>query len=103
MIWFRLKPSRLLPPPHQLIEYVIGPLQITDIWAERCDGHVVYKYKFQKANLETQSWWAPQDSKHQPGISLAIHVEAATSASSWNKMQAAKDIEGEAESELKNI
>ena len=55
----------------------MGPFQITDIWAEKCDGHVVYKYKFQKTNLETRSWWAPQDSNYQPGISLAIRVEVA--------------------------
>lgn len=39
--------------------------QVTDIWAEKNDrGKVIFKFRFEKLDLGSKSWWAAKDSAH---------------------------------------
>lgn len=42
--------------PHQY--NVLGYFQVTDVWPEMNDGHVCFKYRFEKIDLSERSWWA---------------------------------------------
>lgn len=41
---------------------VMDWFQVTDVWAEKFNGKVCYKFRFEKIELEKKSWWAPKDS-----------------------------------------
>ena len=46
--------------PH---EYnVLDHFQITDIWAEKNNGVTCFKYRLEKIDLASKSWWAPKGS-----------------------------------------
>ena len=53
----------------------MGSFQVTYIWTEKCDGHIVYKYKFQKTDLGRRSWWTPRGTQYSPGTSETKALE----------------------------
>lgn len=36
--------------------------QVTHIWAEKSRGKICFKYRFEKMDLKSKSWWAPSNS-----------------------------------------
>lgn len=46
--------------PHRYC--VMDWFQVTDVWAEKLNGKVCYKFRFEKIELETKGWWAPKGS-----------------------------------------
>lgn len=48
---------------------------ITHIWAEKSYGKICFKFRFQKLNLATKSWWAPADSP-MPAVSRNYDIKA---------------------------
>lgn len=36
--------------------------KVTDVWAEKLNGKVTYKFRFEKVELGKKSWWAPKGS-----------------------------------------
>lgn len=42
--------------PHRYC--VMDWFQVTDIWAEKCDGKIGFKFRFEKIDLDHKSWWA---------------------------------------------
>ena len=46
-------PSKI---PHRYC--VMDYFQITDIWAEKSNGKTCFKFRFEKIDLHTKSWWA---------------------------------------------
>lgn len=40
--------------------------QVTYVWAEKFNGKVCYKFRFEKIELEKKSWWAPKGSPLPP-------------------------------------
>ncbi|MCJ1383484.1 hypothetical protein MMC17_006598 [Xylographa soralifera] len=46
--------------PHQFC--VMDWFQVTDIWAEKNNGKVCFKFRFEKLDCTTKSWWAPKGS-----------------------------------------
>ena len=60
-----------MPHPYN----VLGYFQITDIWPEENQGCVCYKYRFEKIDLVTQSWWAADPELIQPDYSIKAKVE----------------------------
>ena len=47
-------PSKI---PHRYC--VMDFFQVTDIWAEKSHGKTCFKFRFEKIDLGTKSWWAP--------------------------------------------
>lgn len=41
---------------------VMDWFQVTDVWAEKFNGKICYKFRFEKIELEKKSWWAPYNS-----------------------------------------
>lgn len=50
-------PSRV---PHRYC--VMDFYQVTEIWAEKSKGKTCFKFRFEKIDLATKSWWAPAGS-----------------------------------------
>lgn len=46
--------------PHRYC--VMDWFQVTDVWAEKFNGKVCYKFRFEKIELEKKSWWASKGS-----------------------------------------
>ena len=46
--------------PHRYC--VLDFFQVTDIWAEKSNGRTCFKFRFEKIDLATKSWWAPAGS-----------------------------------------
>lgn len=46
--------------PHRYC--VMGYFQLTDYWAEKSNSKVCFKYRFEKIDLKSKSWWAPEGS-----------------------------------------
>ena len=46
--------------PHRYC--VIPDVHITDHWDEKSNGHVVVKFRFEKMDLNSKSWYAAEDS-----------------------------------------
>lgn len=40
--------------------------KVTDVWAEKFNGKVCYKFRFEKIELDKKSWWAPKGSFPPP-------------------------------------
>ncbi|KAI9779951.1 MAG: hypothetical protein M1839_007107 [Geoglossum umbratile] len=45
---------------------VLGWFKVTDVWCERIDGMKCFKFRFEKVDLESPSWWAPAGSPDPP-------------------------------------
>ena len=56
----------------------MGWFQVTDVWAEKENELVVYRYRFEKLDLSTKSWWASRSSP-DPAFS-PVHPPTATRA-----------------------
>ena len=41
---------------------VMDWFQVTYVWAEKFNGKICYKFRFEKIELEKKSWWAPKGS-----------------------------------------
>ena len=52
-----LCPSKV---PHRYC--VMDFFQVTDIWAEKSNSKTCFKFRFEKIDLSTKSWWAPAGS-----------------------------------------
>ena len=59
--------------PHQYC--VMDWFQVTDIWAEKNNGKVCFKFRFEKLDCTTKSWWAPKGSP-EPVCSLILPPRA---------------------------
>lgn len=49
--------------------------QVTDIWPEKQNGKICYKFRFEKIDLTTKSWWAPAGSS-LPSLARSGTVKA---------------------------
>lgn len=54
----------------------MGEFHVTDIWAEKTNGKVTWKFRFEKIDLSRKSWWAPEDSNSSPEKREASEVKA---------------------------
>ncbi|MCJ1286510.1 hypothetical protein MMC26_005856 [Xylographa opegraphella] len=59
--------------PHQYC--VMDWFQVTDVWAEKNRGKVCFKFRFEKIDRKTKSWWAPKGSP-EPFPSLTLPPRA---------------------------
>ncbi|MCJ1470214.1 hypothetical protein MMC07_008859 [Pseudocyphellaria aurata] len=50
--------------PHRYC--VMGFFQVTHIWAEKSNGKTCFKFRFEKMDLESKSWWGPSGSPMPP-------------------------------------
>ena len=44
--------------PHRYC--VLDHFRVTNVWTEKKDGKIEYKYRFEKVDLATRSWWSPE-------------------------------------------
>ena len=60
-----------MPHEYQVLDY----FHVTDIWAEKNDKKICYKFRFEKCNLTEQSWWAAAGSQEprEPDYSAQHH------------------------------
>jgi len=66
-------PSRV---PHRYC--VLGAFHVTDIWPEKSESCVIYKFRMEKVDLARKSWWAPENEGPVPKnqkIQKAIALE----------------------------
>lgn len=49
---------------------VMDWFKVTDVWAEKFNDKVCYKFRFEKIELEKKSWWAPKDSPLPPSTRI---------------------------------
>ena len=54
----------------------MGPFHITYIWAEKIKGKVCFKYRIQKRNLSSKSWWAAKTSQPLPHAGPDTKIKA---------------------------
>ena len=45
---------------------VLGHFHVTDMWAEKSNNHIVWKFRMEKINLQQKSWWAAETSSDIP-------------------------------------
>ncbi|MCJ1232791.1 hypothetical protein MMC14_000745 [Varicellaria rhodocarpa] len=61
--------------PHRYC--VMDYFQVTDVWTEKVNKRVCYRYRFEKVNLAKRSWWSPQsDPDPLPSCSRDLSVRA---------------------------
>lgn len=50
--------------PHRYC--VMGWFQVTHIWAEKSNRKICFKFRFEKLDLKSKSWWAPYNTPNPP-------------------------------------
>ncbi|KAL6718824.1 hypothetical protein ACLMJK_003058 [Lecanora helva] len=66
---------------------VMGTFYITSIWTEKSTGHIIYKFRMQKRDLERKSWWSAEDS---PSVRKSNKAEKVTAYE--KRCEACKEI-----------
>ena len=47
---------------------VMDWFQVTDVWAEKSNGKTCFKFRFEKLDLATKSWWAAEGTPDPPMV-----------------------------------
>ena len=54
---------------------IMGWFQVTHVWPERINRRIAFKYRFEKIDLASKSWWAPEGSP-SPVVPLVHPLQA---------------------------
>ena len=55
---------------------VLGAFHITDIWAEKTDNYIVWKFRLEKVDLGYKSWWVSGQSGPEPMSQTLVPTKA---------------------------